>query len=312
MTAGRGELLQSGDAAPTPDGFHAGRRGPGVRSGRPDVPAHTSEPTWRPAPNWVAPHRLGVQSDGVAAKLPAVPITITCDKCERRFEVDDEHAGGRAECPYCGDVNRIPAAAAAVGEAPVATGRGRGRPALPATAARPSRTATSAGATGTDEEVVAVVRQAMFRAHPFLYSGLVLLIVAGTVGAGLAAASVVGAWLVPAGLIVAGVGALALLGWWLAPHRWTKLVITNRRTIRQEGIVMRKTSEVLHHHVVNVVIEQSLLQRLLGVGYLGIDTAGQAAGTGPGSSSNIEIEVSDIPQPYEVKKLIDRFRLGEG
>jgi uncharacterized membrane protein YdbT with pleckstrin-like domain len=249
-----------------------------------------------------------------------VAITLTCDRCEKRFEVDLEHAGGRASCPYCGDVNRVPAGP--VPEEPghpvgrsLETPRASGSAAAPGTAAQgrgASRTAASAGADGEDEQVIAVVRKAMFRAHPFIYSGLVVLIVGGALLAGLAAASVVGAWLVPGGLIISAIGALTLLGWWLAPHRWTKLVITNRRTIRQEGIVMRKTSEVLHHHVVNVVIEQSLLQRLLGVGYLGLDSAGQAAGTGAGAASHIEIEVSGIPDPYGVKRIIDRYRLGDG
>ncbi len=225
-----------------------------------------------------------------------MPITLSCDKCAKPFEVDDEHAGSRAACPFCGDVNRVPSTDQIE----------KDRREL-------SRQGVGAGATAKDEEVIAVVRQAMFRAHPLLYSALVLLIVGGCIAAGLAAASVVAVALVPVGFGVAAVGALALLGWWLAPHRWTKLVITSRRTIRQEGIVMRKTSEVLHQHVTNVVIEQSLLQRLLDVGYIGLDTAGQGGmSDSSGRRNSIEIQVSNIPKPYEVKALIDRYRIGDG
>ncbi|HMN96524.1 MAG TPA: PH domain-containing protein [Phycisphaerales bacterium] len=245
-------------------------------------------------------------------------LRISCDRCDRLFEVDEEHAGGRAACPWCGDVNRVPVHAPTPG-APLPKGRAPsppgaggvpGIPGSPGPLAAPTREAAAAGATAAGEEVVAVVRQAMFRAHPFLYAAFVLLILGGAVGAGLAGASVVAIWLAPVGLAAMAIGSLALVGWWLAPHRWTKLVITTRRTIRQEGIVMRKTSEVLHHHVTNVVIEQSLFQRLLGVGYIGIDTAGQGAGTGASAASHIEIEVWNIPKPYEVKATIDRYRLG--
>lgn len=225
-----------------------------------------------------------------------MPITITCDKCDQPFEVDDKDAGGRAACPYCGDVNRIPDAPQhAVASRPVAKGVVR---------------ASRGGGVPEGEEIVAVVRQAMFRAHPFIYSGIALVLLAGVVLAILAAASIVAAALVPVGLVVAAVAALALLFWWLAPHRWTKLVITTRRTIRQEGIVMRKTSEVLHSHVTNVVIEQGLIDRLLDVGYIGLDTAGQGGATGPsGARSDIEIEIGDVPRPYDVKALIDKYRL---
>jgi hypothetical protein len=37
-------------------------------------------------------------------------ITLTCDNCDKAFQVeDDAQPGEKVSCPYCGDVNRVPA-----------------------------------------------------------------------------------------------------------------------------------------------------------------------------------------------------------
>jgi uncharacterized membrane protein YdbT with pleckstrin-like domain len=206
-------------------------------------------------------------------------IEIVCDNCERTFEVSDDHAEGKVECPMCGDVNRVPAAA----PAPAARAAAIDLP--PASAA---------------EKEIRVVRPAMFRAHPFRYllvllmavGGLVLAIAAGT-------SDRIWGWLSWVGLVLCAAGAIWWIMWWLAAHLWIKVTITNKRTIRHEGIVRRHSTEVLHDHVRSVDINQNFLQRICKVGYIGIDSAGQ---------DGIEIEIRDIPGPYEIKKLIDRYR----
>jgi len=66
--------------------------------------------------------------------------------------------------------------------------------------------------------------------------------------------------------------------------------------------VVRKTSEVLHTHIRNVKIEQSVLQRVLGVGSIAIDSAG-------GSDADpIEIQMINVAKPYDVKAVIDQYR----
>lgn len=149
-----------------------------------------------------------------------------------------------------------------------------------------------------------IVRQAMFRAHPFLYSLMVLTILLGISWAIAALMQSQWArWHLWLGVIVAIAGGAWWLTWWAAPRRWVKLIITNKRTIRQEGIVVRKTSEVLHTHIRNVKIEQSVLQRLLGVGSIAIDSAG-----GSDHENMIEIEMSNVAKPYDVKAVIDQYR----
>jgi hypothetical protein len=62
------------------------------------------------------------------------------------------------------------------------------------------------------------------------------------------------------------------------------------------------TNEVLHSHVRNIQINQSVFQRLMHVGSIGISTSGQAG---------IEIFIRGIPNPYDLKNVIDQYRFGE-
>jgi len=214
-------------------------------------------------------------------------IEIVCDNCERTFEVSDEHAGGKVECPMCGDVNRVPA-----------------KPA-PGEAASSDRVAPARGELPPDEgpeQEICVVRPAMFRAHPFRFLLVLILALGGfalCIAASWSEEGRVPSWLAWPGVIIGIAGVIWWAGWWLAAHLWIKLSITNKRTVRHEGIIRRHSTEVLHDHVRSVDIQQGFIQRLLKVGYIGIDSAGQ---------DDIEIEIKDIPGPYEVKKLIDRYR----
>lgn len=232
-------------------------------------------------------------------------INVTCDNCDKPFEVDDDaQPGEKVSCPYCGDINRMPAPpqrVPATAGAPVVA-KGKRLPEVPE-GAMPHKQ-VSQPAQEAEEKNVMVVRQAMFRAHPFLYSLMVLVILLGATWAIAAVVQTQWArWHVWLGLIVALLGVTWWLVWWGAPHRWVKLIITNKRTIRQEGIVVRKTSEVLHTHIRNVKIEQSVLQRVLGVGSISIDTAG-----GSDEKNMIEIQMDNVAKPYDVKSVIDQYR----
>jgi uncharacterized membrane protein YdbT with pleckstrin-like domain len=140
----------------------------------------------------------------------------------------------------------------------------------------------------------------MFRAHPFRYLTLVGVLVAGIVLALAAPRSEkVWSWLMWPGVLLAAGAAAWWIKWWIASHLWIRVCISNKRTIRHEGIIRRHSTEVLHDHVRSVDINQNFVQRIFGVGYIGIDSAGQ---------DGIEIEIRDIPGPYEIKAIIDRYR----
>lgn len=95
-----------------------------------------------------------------------------------------------------------------------------------------------------------------------------------------------------------GVGLIILFFWWLS-SKGTVLTVTNQRTVLRTGLLSKYTTEVRHRDVRNVQLGQSFLQRILGVGAIGISSSGQAG---------IEIAVSGIPDPEGIKRLIDRYR----
>ncbi len=208
-------------------------------------------------------------------------IRIECDNCDRVFEVKPDEAdaaGGKVSCPFCGDVNRVPAP----------------------DAARPAQTTTDLPSADGPEREILAIHPAMFRAHPFRALAILALLAGGVVIAILPFTSEgVGRWIIWPGVVLALVAAGWWLTWYFSAYLWVKLRISNKRTVRNEGIVRRHTSEVLHDHVRNVEIRQNALQRIFNVGYLGISSSGQ---------DGIEIEVRDVPKPYEIKALIDQYR----
>ena len=94
------------------------------------------------------------------------------------------------------------------------------------------------------------------------------------------------------------VGLIIFLVWWMR-CKGTQLTVTNERTSLRRGILSKSITEVWHQDVRNVQLDQTFLQRLLGVGSLGISSSGQAG---------LEISVSGIPDPDRVKDLIDQHR----
>ena len=209
-------------------------------------------------------------------------IVLECDNCERSFEVESRHAGGKVPCPHCGDVNRVP------GDAEPAAG--------PAKRADGKELPPDEG----PEQEICAVHPAMARAHPFRFLAIgILLIGGGTLAIWASTSDTVANFWAWTGLLACLAGVIWWLAWYVSAHLWVKLEISNKRTIRKEGIIRRHTSEVLHNHVRNVEIRQSFLQRIMKVGYLGISSSGQ---------DGIEIEVRDLPRPYELKALIDNYR----
>ncbi len=97
-------------------------------------------------------------------------------------------------------------------------------------------------------------------------------------------------------LVVIGLPILA--AWWIQ-CRSTTLTVTNRRTRLRRGLLSRHETEVWHDNVRNVQVEQTFTNRILGVGYIGISSAGQ---------TGIEIEVRGIRDPFGVQALVNQYR----
>ncbi|WZO97547.1 PH domain-containing protein [Isosphaeraceae bacterium EP7] len=95
-----------------------------------------------------------------------------------------------------------------------------------------------------------------------------------------------------------GVGFLILLCWWL--HcQGTTLTVTNRRTVLRTGILSKRLSDIRNEDVRNIQLNQSFFQRILGVGSVGISSSGQ---------SGVEIDVAGIPDPEQVRALLNQYR----
>jgi len=89
---------------------------------------------------------------------------------------------------------------------------------------------------------------------------------------------------------------------WYFKSIGTTLIITEERTTLRRGVFSKYTTEVTHDNVRNVQIAQSFFQRLMGVGNVGISSAGQ---------SGVEIYVRGIPDPDRVRELIHSGARGE-
>jgi hypothetical protein len=98
-------------------------------------------------------------------------------------------------------------------------------------------------------------------------------------------------WGSTAGLIVV----LLMFGYWIISSFATTLTVTDSRTLLQQGIIRRNTSEVQHDDVRNIKLDQSIWQRLLGVGKISISSSGQDA---------MEIVADNLPRPAGIVAMI--------
>lgn len=95
-----------------------------------------------------------------------------------------------------------------------------------------------------------------------------------------------------------GLGLVIFLVWWLK-CLGTTLTVTEQKTTLRTGLLSRNINEVFHSDVRSIQVSQRFLQRLLGVGSVGISSAGQAA---------VEIVANGLPRPDQVRELIDAHR----
>lgn len=205
-------------------------------------------------------------------------ITLTCDNCDKQFEVGDDQVGKKVKCPGCGDVNIVPG------------GKPAGRPDRAAAAGYPPDS-------GPEQRVMRV-RPEMMRAKPmwFLLHMIVLL---GGVGGAIYFGAVNSN---SAGLIVSGIAGVLALGSllvWKISNLGSALEITNKRSIERVGLFSKFTSEILHDDIRNIQVTQSFKERMLGIGTIGISSAGQ---------DGVEIVVKDIRSPDKIREVIDLYR----
>jgi len=99
-------------------------------------------------------------------------------------------------------------------------------------------------------------------------------------------------------VIIPVVGWIILFFWWLKSVN-IRLTATNERVTLRSGILDKNIREVFLSDIRSVQINQRFLQRILGTGHVEIASA---------ASSDAEIRVDGIPDAYQVKKIIDKYR----
>ena len=119
--------------------------------------------------------------------------------------------------------------------------------------------------------VIYKAHPAMFRAHPFWFLFCVLLIAAF------------------------GLGLLLLLYWYIKTQA-TSLTVTGHELMYEKGILSKERLSVSLRHVRSVQVNQSFINRILGVGEVIIATAGDEP----------EFSVGELPDPHEVREAISR------
>jgi len=220
-------------------------------------------------------------------------LTAKCPYCQHEVDSTIDHLDGPVVCPACKkpfEMEMPTAVVTSVHE--VDEGN-----------ANKERMATK-----REERTLAKVHPVVFRARPFatLILGLVFLVAVVALIMSVAGMSVAGysfgetmplgpasllTWVCATTLLVIFV----IVGYWMMLSRFTTLTVTDDRTIYQEGIVSRETSEVQHDDVRNIQLDQSFVQRLLKVGGVAISSSGQ---------DEMEVVAKNLPNPAGIIDLI--------
>jgi uncharacterized membrane protein YdbT with pleckstrin-like domain len=99
--------------------------------------------------------------------------------------------------------------------------------------------------------------------------------------------------------LLTGVGIiLILLPWWLLASN-TRLTVTNERVTFKTGILAKNIREIFLSDIRSIQIDQTFQQRIFNTGKVEISSS---------ATADAEISISGIPNPYEVKRLIDEYR----
>ena len=200
--------------------------------------------------------------------------TLTCERCEKPFAVDDANPGDKVACPSCGDVSVVKASASA-------------DPA--AAAGYPPRD-------GPETDVLRL-RPVLFRSHPARFAFLLLGVIGGASAgiAGLVAANILLA------AIGGGVSLACLIGFaiWKIYSMHDGLLVTTRRVIDREGLLSKNTSEVMIKDIRQVMVQQTFIDRIFNVGTISFSSS---------AGDSVEVSMEHVARPEHVKRVIDLYR----
>lgn len=220
-------------------------------------------------------------------------ITTKCPYCHREVDSTIDHLDEPVVCPGCHKPFEMEMPTAVVTSVHEVDQK----------AANEKRMAKE-----TDELTLAEVHPVVFRARPFsslLLACVGLIAIAAMVmsmagmtvaGVALGETLILGSaslltWLCAIALLVVA----GIVGYWILLSQFTTLTVTDDRTIYQVGLIARETTEVQHDDVRNIQLHQSLAQRLLNVGGIGVSSSGQ---------DDLEVVAKQLPNPKRIIELI--------
>lgn len=211
-------------------------------------------------------------------------LIYTCPHCDSDVEVHEGQLGEIIDCPNpeCGRPFEVPAPDARLASR------------QPGEAG--TRNVLKAGNAADIEHDIVVRHPAMFRNHPFTFSLVLLLILAGAAGAAILAGE---APLLAIGSGIAALFGIGVMAVWYIQVLYRSLIVTNKRTIYRQGILARRTNEVQHDDVRNIQVNQGIFDRLFGVGRIAISSSGQ---------DDMEIDVKGIPHPDGIAETIRKYQ----
>jgi uncharacterized membrane protein YdbT with pleckstrin-like domain len=99
--------------------------------------------------------------------------------------------------------------------------------------------------------------------------------------------------------------------------RYTTIyVITNRRVSETRGILNKRTESAFFTEITNTTVERSLSERMLGIGRLDFDTAGERLiarelDRHNRTTNNAFLSWWGLPNPYQVEAVVDGLRFGD-
>lgn len=218
-------------------------------------------------------------------------ITLTCDKCDKSFTLQDSPERAKVSCPYCGDVNVVRGGVKAQD-----TGSGLPVPAV-ATGTACRAVAMGLPPAAGPEQTVKVVPGAMFRTRPLQTTGLVIVLLTASVSAVYLGYQGRNLYAIPTGLVA--LLAFGVLTAWKIEAWSERVTITTKRVILTRGILSKSTIETLHRTIQEIEIKQTFWQRILGFGRLTISNAAEGGD---------EIVVPAAPAPYAIRAIIDAYR----
>ncbi len=220
-------------------------------------------------------------------------LTAKCPYCKHEVDSTIDHLQGPVVCPSCNkpfEIRMPTAIVTSVHE-------------VDANKANSNRMATE-----PEERILARVNPVVFRARPVasVILALVFLIAVVAIVMSLAGMSVSGfslnetMILGPASLLIWACGITLLMivgivGYWTLLSQFTTLTVTDNRTIYKRGLLSRETSEVQHDDVRNIQLQQSFVERLLGIGDVSISSSGQG---------DLEVVARRLPNPGRIIELI--------